>query len=129
MRDRRLSLNNARVPGIASLMRLRAIFAVFLAVALVVAPFGMPNGHAMAAAPSNHHAQMATTGHCGEQPIEKSGKMLDKSCCTAMCIAIAAAPQPAVGPQFYSKGADRPALSTFHRGVIAELPTPPPRGA
>ena len=111
-------------------MSLRPLFAMLIAFAMLFAPLAMQSGSAMAMAPADHHAQMMESGHCGEQPAkDQGGKSVDKSCCVAMCTAIAVAPVVPVEPHAFAKNVDRPSLTPFHHGVLAELPTPPPRRA
>lgn len=108
----------------------RPLFAMMIAFAMLFAPFAMRSGSAMAMAPTDHQAQMMERGHCGDQPVkDQGGKSGNKSCCIAMCTAIAVAPASAVEPRVFANVAERPALTPFHQGFLAELPTPPPRGA
>ena len=108
----------------------RPLFAMMIAFAMLFAPLAMQSGSAMAMAPADHHAQMMKSGHCGEQPAtDHDGKLVDKSCCVAMCTAIAVAPVVPVEPHAFAKIMDRPSLTPVHHGFLAELPTPPPRRA
>jgi hypothetical protein len=107
---------------------LRPLFAILIAVAMMFAPLALQTGAAMAMAPTDHHAQMAETNHCGEQPAKShGGKPVDKSCCAAMCTAIAVAPTPMLEPYVFGSSAERAALVQFNHSFLAELPTPPPR--
>jgi hypothetical protein len=109
---------------------LRSFLGILIACAMLFAPIALQSGAAMAMAPADHHSQMAGTGHCGEQPAKsQDGKMVDKSCCAAMCAAVAVAPYVALEPHVYALSVERPALSQFQRSYLAELPTPPPRRA
>ena len=109
---------------------IRPLFAMLIAFAMLFAPLALQSGAAMAMAPADHHAQMMETGHCGEQPAKSQhGKMVDKSCCAAMCVAVAVAPSVTVEPHEYTPSVERPALDQFQRSYLAELPTPPPRRA
>lgn len=111
-------------PGVS----LRALFAMMIAVAMLFAPLAMQTGSAMAMAPADHHAQMTENGHCGGQPAEgDQDKSPDKSCCVAMCAAVAVTPTTTVEPHGFSKPIERPALDQFEGSFLAELPTPPPR--
>ena len=108
----------------------RSIFAILIAAAMLFAPFAMRSGDAMAAMPSNHHSQAMDKSHCGNQPAtEKDHKSTAKSCCAAMCTAIAVAPVSPVEPVAYARNSDRPTIEQFGRGFLAELATPPPRRA
>ena len=108
---------------------LRPLFAILIAVAMLFAPLALQTGAAMAMAPAaDHHAQMTESGHCGEQPAKShKGKTVDKSCCAAMCTAIAVAPTPMSEPQVFASSIERPSLIQFDHSFLAELPTPPPR--
>lgn len=103
------------------------LFAMLIAVALLFAPFAMRSGSAMAAMPSDHHAQMKGTSHCDGQSKSDEGKAAEKPCCVAMCAAVTVAPAAAAEPHSFSRTVERPALDQFERGFLAELPTPPPR--
>jgi hypothetical protein len=106
------------------------LFAILVAFAMLFAPFAMQIGSAMAAVPSDHHSQMMEAGHCGEQPAkDHDGKATGKSCCVAMCTAIAVAPAAFVEPLDFPRSVERPALVQFQHSYLAELPTPPPRVA
>lgn len=106
----------------------RSLFAMLIAFAMLFAPLALQSGAAMAMAPADHHAQMMESGHCGEQPAKsKDGKAMDKSCCAAMCVAVAVAPSVALEPHAFATNTDRPSLTLFHHSFLAELPTPPPR--
>lgn len=111
-------------------VNMRPLFAMLIAAAMLFAPFAMRAGSAMAMAPADHHAQMMERGHCGEQPANgKDGETVDKSCCVAVCAAIAIAPVAPLEPQAFAKNVDRPSLTPFHHSFLAKLPTPPPRRA
>lgn len=112
------------------LVRSSRLFAILIAVAMLFAPLAMQSGSAMAMAPTDHHAQMMDKGHCGEQPATgKDGKSAEKSCCAAMCTAIAVTPVASLEPHSFHRQVDRPAPSQFRHGFLAKLPTPPPRRA
>ena len=103
---------------------------MLIAFAMLFAPLALQSGAAMAMAPADHHAQMMETGHCGEQPAKShDGKSMDKSCCAAMCAAVAVAPAVEAEPHALSPSVDQPAIDQFQRSFLAELPTPPPRRA
>lgn len=105
------------------------LLALLIAVAMLFAPLSVQGGAAMAAMPSDHHAQM-TEGHCGEQPTKSADRESDgKSCCLATCAAIAVAPFTPLAPHAFVRGIDRPAPEQSGPSFLAELPTPPPRVA
>ena len=107
-------------------MLFRRFLALLFAVAMTLAPLGMP-AMAEAAAPASHHGQMAKSAHCDQQPQpSQHHKAADKSCCAAMCIAVVV---PAGHPQveLHHASRERPASDQDHISYLAELPTPPPR--
>lgn len=108
----------------------RSLFSIMIALALLLAPAALQVGSANAALPADHHAQMMESGHCGPQPSKTvDGKAAGKTCCVAMCTAVAAAPaSPAELPIFHAS-ALMPSGEQFNHSFLAELPTPPPRGA
>lgn len=111
-------------------VRLRQIFAILIAFAMLFAPLAMETGSAMAMAPADHQSQMMAQGHCGDQPAQdQDGKMMGKSCCVAMCAAVAlTAPDP-VEQLAFAEIVDRPSIEQFHHSYLAKLATPPPRRA
>ena len=110
-------------------MSLRPIFAILIAIGMFLAPLAIRSGAAMAM-PSDHHEQMNSAGHCGEQPSKSKHQKSDESaCCVAMCTAVAPATAARLEPQFLTASVDLPALDRFGRSFLAELPTPPPRAA
>ena len=121
-------LKPVRFARISPLVSLRPLFAMLIAIAMLFAPLAIQGSSAMAMAPADHHAQMMESGHCGEQPAKGDhDKAPDKSCCVAMCSAVAVAPTAFVEPHSFSRPVERPALDQFQRSFLAELPTPPPR--
>lgn len=121
-------LKISRIKTICPRMSLRPLFAILFAVAMLFAPLATIGGSAMAMAPADHHAQMAESGHCGEQPAKGDHhKAPEKSCCVAMCAAVAVAPTTTIEPHALATSVDRPSLAQFHHSFLAELPTPPPR--
>ena len=124
----RATLKRRRQGRIWPSVSLRPLFATLIAFAMLFAPLALQSGAAMAMAPGDHHAQMTETNHCGEQPAKShDGKTVDKSCCAAMCTAIAVAPTPMSEPQVFASSIERPSLIQFNHSFLAELPTPPPR--
>lgn len=121
-----IALKGSRAYGTP--VSLRPFFAVLLAFAMLFAPLAMQSGAAMAMAPADHQGQMMESGHCGEQPAKSHhGKAMDKSCCAAMCAAVAVTPPVTLEPHALAKHIERPALDQFQHSYLAELPTPPPR--
>ena len=112
------------------MVSLRPFFAILIAAAMMLSPFAMRSGMAMAAAPADHHTQTAADKHCGSQSGDRnSGKVVDKGCCAAMCANIvlpAAAPAEPIG---YARGIDQPMIASIGASFLTKLPTPPPRAA
>ena len=110
-------------------MGLRSLFGTLLAIAMLFAPLGLSSGVAMASAPAaDHHEQMMGSGHCDKQPASgHSNPSETKSCCVAMCAAIALQPMTASEPSALTPSLIRPSLAQFNPSFLAELPTPPPR--
>ena len=123
-------LNFCRSTHIWRSVSLRPFFAILIAFAMLFAPLAMQTGSAMAMAPADHQSQMIDQGHCSDQPAEGTdGKTMAKSCCAAMCTAVAVAAPSAVEPLVFRRVLDRPSLDRFHHGYLAKLATPPPRRA
>ena len=102
-------------------MILPRLFAIFLALSLLFGPLAMDR--AMAAAPAASHAQMMGEGHC--EPNEGAvDEALPDQCCAATA---AVAPIPDVEEVRFLGLSATPATLPFHRGVLSELSTPPPR--
>ena len=122
-------LKPSQIKAIWPRMSLRPLFATLIAFAMLFAPLAVSSGSAMAMAPAaDDHAQMMEGGHCGEQPAKnKHDKPDDKSCCVAMCSAIAVAPVVPIEPHALASSIERPSLVQSNHSFLAELPTPPPR--
>ena len=112
----------------ARLMSIRKLFAILLALSVLLAP-GL-TGAAMAAAP-HHDMQMMEAGHCEAPPSQPGNhdKTSGKSCCIAMCMALAVTPTT---PNEVSR--PRQEVAQFappksYQGLPAEIATPPPRPA
>jgi len=112
----------------ASLMSIRKLFAILVAIAVLFAP--AITGAAMAAAP-HHGMEMMEAGHC-QSPASNTGhhdRTDGKSCCIAMCMALAVAPSaPAeISPSRQQMVQFAPPQA--YRGLPAEIATPPPRNS
>jgi hypothetical protein len=108
----------------------RRLFALLLAIAMTVAPVGMP-AMAQAAPPAAaHHGAMAGEAHCDEQreQPQQHHKAADKSCCAAMCVAVVVPSGAADLPALHGPS-ERPAPDRFRFGHLGEIATPPPRSA
>lgn len=107
---------------------LRPLFTILIAFAMLFAPLAMEAGSVMAMAPAEQQSKMMEKGHCGDQLANgKHGKAMGKSCCAAMCTAVAVA--AAVEPLAFARIVDRPSQEQFHHSYLAKLATPPPRRA
>ena len=122
-------MKRRQIKAIWPRMSLRPLFAILIAFAMTFAPLAILGGSAMAMAPAtDHHETMMQSGHCAEQPAQDTdNKSEDKSCCVAMCTAIAVAPVVPIEPHALASSIEPPSLIQFNRSILAELPTPPPR--
>lgn len=112
--------------GIAKAMLFRRFLALLFALAMTLAPLGMP-AMAEAATPASHHGSMAKAAHCDRQSQpDRHHKAADKSCCAAMCIAVVV-PAGHAQAALYHASRERPASDHDRRGFLAEIATPPPR--
>lgn len=107
-------------------MSIRSIFAMMIAFAMLFAPLAMPAAAMAMASPDQHMMTMADD-HCADQADGKNGKDSAKSCCVAMCAAVAVAPAALAKAELFDRVADLPSLVRFTHGFLAELATPPPR--
>ncbi len=116
------------LPHIWLQVSLRRAFAMLIALVVALAPFAMQS--AMAAAPSAHHAQSMDMTHCAVQSDDgQPGNSIDRSCCPAMCSAMALAPVVAGDFAIGERTPDQPNTEQFGRSYVAKLATPPPRRA
>ena len=102
------------------------LFAILVAVAMLIAP-AMTRADAAFAAVTDHHAQMMDAGHCKSPPSSDHGKGADKNCCIAMCTAMAVAPAAPVQEQEPKRMAATFAVPASYLGCLSEIATPPPR--
>ena len=109
----------------------RYLLALLLAAGLLVAPFAMANGAAMAMMPDDQPMSMPDDG-CGhdmgdkQQQLPGKGKMAD-ACCTAFCAGFAVLPTMAAAIPMTANAAPVLGLSRNFSDIIGELATPPPR--
>lgn len=113
---------------------LRAIHLAMAAIAMLLAPMAMQSGMAMAAAPVDHHAAAASSGHCdGAMPEDatpeddegRSGQSMQS--CVAMCSALAPTGIVPVDVIAFADPRSGWLPDTDQQPFLAELPTPPPR--
>jgi hypothetical protein len=108
-------------------MSVRRLFALLAALSVLFSP--AVTAAAMAASP-HHQMQMMEAGHC-QMPAHGSAShdKMGKSCCIAMCMAVAVEPTaPAAASPLPQQIAQFAAPRTYV-GVPAEIATPPPRGS
>lgn len=113
-------------------MSINKLFAILLAVSVLLAPALTRAGEARAASP-DHHALMVASGHC--QP-DQAGTDKDqsshhgkagKNCCLATCTAVAVQSAAAAVDELDHRSPATFAIPSFHVGSPSELATPPPR--
>ena len=104
---------------------LSRLFAIFIALSLMFGPLAMDQ--AMAAAPVSSHSQMTDKEHCPSADADENDKATSKPCCAAMCATSAVVPQSQDSEPLFDRLAASPARASFHRGVLSEISTPPPR--
>jgi hypothetical protein len=111
-------------------MRLHKLFAAFLALSVLFAP---AVAYAEMPATQLHHGmQMMEMGHCQMLPAKTGDhdKADGKSCCMAMCLAMAVvAPSAPVEIADIKIEATYFAGSKSWHGYLGEIATPPPRKA
>jgi len=111
------------------LMSLRKLFAIVIALALLLAPGFSRLGEASAAVPDGYHAQMIKDGHC-QSPAPAPNddqKAPAKSCCLSMCMGVTVA-----SPHPVHTDKAGPAPTTFvvrslHLSYLGDIATPPPK--
>ena len=107
---------------------LSRLFAMFIAFSLMFGPLAMDR--AMAAAPASSHSQMTDDGHCKPADNGKTGKAMPKPCCAAMCAAaVVVVPEASASEPLFARLPVIATAASFHRGVLSEIATPPPRRA
>ena len=82
---------------------------------------------AASAATMNHDMQMMEMGHCSSPPAKQDGKTPAKSCCIAMCMAVAVEPTAPAQLSDIHHQATYFAVPTSWHGYLGEIATPPPR--
>lgn len=115
-------LASAHMPGVLA----NRLFALFIALSLLFGPLAMDR--AMAATPADH-SQMAADSHCQPPSGGKVDKAADKPCCTAMCATAAVVPEAGPAEPVFTRLTAIAGPAAFHRGILAEIATPPPRAA
>ena len=105
-------------------MLLSRLFAMLIALSLLFGPLAMDR--AMAAAPPSH-SQTTDDGHCPPADDDKADKAMAGPCCAAMCATAAVVPGASASEPLFDRLPASPASANFHRGVLSEISTPPPR--
>lgn len=106
-------------------MILSRLFAVFIALSLLFGPIAMDR--AMAAVPAASHAQMSDDAHCAPADDDTADKAMSDDCCAATCAPSALPTQVRSDEIQFDRLQAVPAAVSFHRGVLSEISTPPPR--
>ncbi len=96
------------------------LVAIFVALSLLFGPLAMDRAMA---APASHN-QMADDDHCQPADESKADKAMPDPCCVATA---AVAPEALADDMLFARLSALPAASRFHRGVLSEISTPPPR--
>lgn len=120
-------LQTKRSAPICCSVILTRLFAVFIALSLLFGPLAMDR--AMAASPAASHSQMTKDDHCQPADQGKAGKATSKPCCAAMCATAAVVPEVSASEPLFARLPAIPAPAAYHRGVLSEIATPPPRFA
>lgn len=105
---------------------LQKLFAIIVAVAVLFAP-SLAHASMMAGAASAHQTQTMEMGHCDWAPGKSDGKTPVKSCCIAMCMAVAISPATPAGVAMLQHTPTYFAVLTSWHGHLGEIATPPPR--
>ena len=113
-------------------VNIRKFFAILIAMSVMFAPTLARAAEANAPVP-DHQMQMMEAGHCTSAPSstnEKSGthdKSMAKSCCIAMCMALAVVPSAPGHSRVPTRIVMVFLAPSFRIGLPAEIATPPPR--
>jgi len=99
-------------------------FVIMMAVLFASAVTGTA---AASAATMNHDTQMTEMGHCSSPPAKENGKAPVKSCCIALCMAVAVeTAAPAQLGDIHHQATYFAVPASWH-GFLGEIATPPPR--
>ena len=109
-------------------MSISKLFAILVALAVLLAPAFTRAGEAFASVP-DHHAQMMQTGECHapESGGPDDDKAPAKSCCISMCMAVAMMPAAPMKDSPLTPQPAVSAISALHLSHLGEIATPPPR--
>lgn len=108
-------------------MSIRRLFALFLALSVLLAP---SLTSAAGASPISHDLQMMEGGHCNSLPSNSGhhDRTDGKSCCISMCMGVAITPAEAPIDREVQLVPAVFAISNLHLAYLGEIATPPPRG-
>lgn len=111
------------------LMSPRKLFAIMIALAVLLAPAFSRLGEASAALPDGHHAQMVKGGHCQspESAPDDHEKAPAKSCCLSMCMGVAVASPSRVEANNPPRAPATFVVRALHLSYLGEIATPPPK--
>lgn len=111
------------------LMGPRKLFAILIAMAVLIAPAFSRLGEASAALPDNHH--MVQGGHCqSSEPMPNEHEQAPtKNCCLSMCMGVAVATPNGVQASNRAAAAATYAIRSLHLSYLGEIATPPPKFA
>jgi hypothetical protein len=110
------------------LMSFKSLFAILVALAVLVAPSAAFAGMAVAA----HHRGMQSMemGHCQTPPSKDADRgKADKNCCISMCLTLAVAPAAPAGAVEVPHAVTYFTAPQSWHGYLGEIATPPPRTA
>ena len=110
------------------MVSLRQLFAMAIALAVLLAPAFGRAGEAYASTAAHHDMQMADGGHCTPSK-STSDKAPEKICCVSMCMGVSMTLERQVELRA-SEGKIAPALSgtaSLHLSYLGEIATPPPK--
>lgn len=108
-----------------SVVSLRKLFGILVAVAVLLAPAFTRAGEAFAALPV-HHMQMTESGHCTSPPSDQDDRA-SQSCCIAVCAALAVAPFTPAQSEPPRQIQAATFVPSAHVAYLREIATPPPR--
>ena len=109
-------------------MSISKLFAILLALAVLLAPAFTRAGEAIASVP-DHHAQMMQTGECHAPDTGVPDEDRDapvKNCCISMCMAVAMMPAAPIQEPLKPEPADS-AIAALQISHLTDIATPPPR--
>ena len=115
----------------AVLMSPRKLFAIMIALAVLLAPAFTRLGETKAALPADHHAQMVEGNHCQspESNPDDGGQAPAESCCVSTCMGVAVAPDAAAAASHPAPARAAFAVRSLHLNYLGEIATPPPKTA